>query len=429
MKWIIPFLASFVLCNEMFSQRIKTGQQVPDMILHKVINNPSGILNLKDYRGKVLVLDFWATWCSPCLAAFAKTEKLVDKLGDKIQILPVTYQSYQEVEKTVTRLRRHNGLKMIMPMVIADTLLQGYFPHNALPHYVWINKKGIVVAVTDADAVSEENLNAVAADKQISVAMKVDVKTPYRIEEMLIAQNTTINTKPVKYQSAITTYIEGLPSSYTVFPVDSVNGHRVVATNARIPTLYKIAYGNLVGHYFPESSILLEMQDTTCCNSSLYGMPYLEWLSGRAFCYELIVPNYMLGQQAAIMQADLKRFFPNYSAKVEQRFRRAFVLESLPGEDKLKTKGGKTASSFEPYDTHMTNCQIGLLVLKLNYFLQHLGIPIVDGTGYTGAVDIDLNVSMTDIETLRKALNSYHLDLTEKDYEIKVLVISDKPGN
>ncbi|MBW1656961.1 TlpA disulfide reductase family protein [Flavobacterium quisquiliarum] len=40
-------------------------------------------VKLSDYKGKVVVLDFWATWCGPCKASFPKMQELVTKYKDK----------------------------------------------------------------------------------------------------------------------------------------------------------------------------------------------------------------------------------------------------------------------------------------------------------------------------------------------------------
>jgi len=59
---------------------IKVGDLAPDFSLE----DPQGKLhNLSDYRGKVVLLDFWATWCGPCRAAMPGMQKLHEKFGEK----------------------------------------------------------------------------------------------------------------------------------------------------------------------------------------------------------------------------------------------------------------------------------------------------------------------------------------------------------
>jgi peroxiredoxin/outer membrane lipoprotein-sorting protein len=56
---------------------------------------------LESLRGSVVVLDFWATWCLPCLAEFPALEKLRSEFGDAVRVYGVTDESPATVKKFV----------------------------------------------------------------------------------------------------------------------------------------------------------------------------------------------------------------------------------------------------------------------------------------------------------------------------------------
>ena len=76
-----------------------------------VVNNLAGqAINLGDYKGKVLVIDFWTTLCTPCVAAFSGFEKVVaDYSKDQLQLFVI---NLFEQDKTVQSYVAQKGIKL-----------------------------------------------------------------------------------------------------------------------------------------------------------------------------------------------------------------------------------------------------------------------------------------------------------------------------
>lgn len=430
MNRILCFTISLCLFTDTYAQEtpsgLSTGDTVPNIHLNHIINHSGGKATLLDFQGKLLILDFWATWCAPCIALLPKTDSLQQVYKDQVQFLPVTYQSKEKVEKLLHNLQSRKGITLNLPIVVEDTVLHNLFPHRELPHYVWISTKGKVLAITGHEEVNAENIRRRLDHKPATLAAKQDKQVPFNREEPLLSGNTDISEKPVLYQSAFTGYIEGIHSSFTIFPKDSLSGRRVVALNAPLPTLYKIAYGSLRGTYFNHNRIITEVKDTTQFWSALTGNPYTAWLQDHSYCYELIVPPHLLGQEATIMQQDLARFFPQYTAKVEIRSRQVLAVVRTGKKDKLKSAGGTPAVEIDAFGCQLRNHYLSNLALQLNAkYLQHLSTPVIDETGYKGRVDMSLAADMSNVSSIKKALKLYDLDLVEKTQEIEVLVIRD----
>ncbi len=49
-------------------------------------------INFKDLEGQVIFLNFWATWCPPCIAEMPSVQKLYDRYGDRVTFLLVTHE-------------------------------------------------------------------------------------------------------------------------------------------------------------------------------------------------------------------------------------------------------------------------------------------------------------------------------------------------
>jgi thiol-disulfide isomerase/thioredoxin len=56
------------------------GALAPDFVTHDLAGRE---VRLSEYRGKVLILDFWATWCGPCIASMPHTQEVAAKYADQ----------------------------------------------------------------------------------------------------------------------------------------------------------------------------------------------------------------------------------------------------------------------------------------------------------------------------------------------------------
>lgn len=70
---------------EIFVEGLK-NTQIKDF---KGVNLDGKALNLSDFKGKITVLDFWATWCGPCRAEFPAYKELEEKYGEEINFVSV----------------------------------------------------------------------------------------------------------------------------------------------------------------------------------------------------------------------------------------------------------------------------------------------------------------------------------------------------
>lgn len=59
-------------------------QPAPDITLEKLDGDP---LTLSELRRKFIVLDFWATWCGPCVRSFPHFQRVVDYFDDNSDVI------------------------------------------------------------------------------------------------------------------------------------------------------------------------------------------------------------------------------------------------------------------------------------------------------------------------------------------------------
>ena len=106
---------------------------------------------------------------------------------------------------------------------------------------------------------------------------------------------------------------------------------------------------------------------------------------------------------------------------------KCLVLERTSTIDKIKTKASKFSYGADQYGLSFTYARMGTFIGQLGFYLQLKDVPVIDGTGYTGYIDINLpDVNVSDVNSLNEGMKKYDLQLVEKDYLIDVLIIKDQ---
>ena len=97
-------------------------------------------LRLSDYRGKVVLLNFWATWCPPCGAEIPDLIKLQKEYGRQgLQVLGVTYPP----ERQARVLRFTRRLKVNYPVALGTRETKALFSSDeTLPLTIIIDRDG-----------------------------------------------------------------------------------------------------------------------------------------------------------------------------------------------------------------------------------------------------------------------------------------------
>ena len=121
------------------SQAIEPGQKAPNFKLKRL--EGKGNLGLSDYRGKVVYLDFWASWCAPCLEAVPALETLRKEFPEsKFQILAVNVD-----KKTKKALKFLEKNKVGYPSVSNPKGdVPGKFDLETMPTSYLIDQRGVV---------------------------------------------------------------------------------------------------------------------------------------------------------------------------------------------------------------------------------------------------------------------------------------------
>ncbi|MEN8123721.1 MAG: TlpA disulfide reductase family protein [Bacteroidota bacterium] len=105
----------------------------------QLIDMQGNTVNFDALKGKVIIVNFWATWCPPCIAEMPAFQKLYEDYQDRVEFLFVANDDEDKVRKFI------KDKKYTFPVYFQITRRPEELQSNSLPTTYVINKKGEIV--------------------------------------------------------------------------------------------------------------------------------------------------------------------------------------------------------------------------------------------------------------------------------------------
>lgn len=120
----------------------KSQQQLNKTAYPFALKDMAGkVVSLDQYKGKVVVLDFWASWCLPCIKSLPLLKKLqAHKVAEDVAFISVSIDKKAEDWRA-----REKGLAIPWQSVLADTTTVAKYGVDVVPNYMVIDKVGRIV--------------------------------------------------------------------------------------------------------------------------------------------------------------------------------------------------------------------------------------------------------------------------------------------
>jgi thiol-disulfide isomerase/thioredoxin len=399
MKRLTIILIFFVTIKAFSQESSKLGMNSPELNFENILNFDKKEAKLSDFKGKVVILDFWATWCAPCIKSFPQLEELQTKFTNDIQIITITDDPEERIKRFLEKR------EMNLPIVIDEKReLAKDFPHRAIPHTVVIDKSGIVKAITTSSEISEDFINKVLKNQEVNLKEKKDAINFDPSVPLSGNENFT-------FQITITPFKDGYPSFANPMGGEGpYNGRRIIATNLSARSLYEIAY------QFPTGiRTVVEVTDKS----------KFEWNRQNAICFDLIVPEDLAENRFSIMKQHLDIYF-GYASLIEERVRPVKILKQIEGmkiEIKESQKGIELFASYGGRGLSMKGSPMETIA---SFLESQLNKPVVNETNLTKLYDLELPWYNENPEQIHEELKKIGLEIIDAERKIEVLVIKDK---
>jgi thiol-disulfide isomerase/thioredoxin len=170
---LISLIAAFGYCSVVIAQSHPlVGKPCPDFSLNHVEDFAKENVHLSDFKGRKLIIDFFAIGCTSCFSSFPKIDEYRRQYGNHIDFLLIG-QQHRNIRSIYSRYR--DKYKLRIP-VSYDSLTFIDFGVYGVPHAVWIDERGIVRAVTNhvsAEDVARFSVNSDAFDGRKSTETEI----------------------------------------------------------------------------------------------------------------------------------------------------------------------------------------------------------------------------------------------------------------
>jgi thiol-disulfide isomerase/thioredoxin len=420
---------------------IKIGEQAGDLLFPRLVNFRKPTASSKQFRGKMLLLTTWATYCSPCIAAMPSLVSLQQHFADKIQVILVSPESVQTVNQFYARRPQ---LKLpTVPSVKTYKDIAGKFGVPSLGVVIAIDAEGAFRGFSYDKDLNSSKLRSLLTQKDTRLSLFTDATpndttkvTQERIDFILKDNSQEVQWMQFKSLLARGSVGFGVGTGlYSAGTIKDLAGRRVSAYSLPISGLFRIAYSEAIEgpwntppdkrdqpaywglRMLPQYRVIIEARDFEritdgARNENLYS-------------YRLVVPPERSQQIYQIMRSDLERYF-SLVGGVETRRVWVWVITRIGGGPS-RSNNDDPIFQFTPVDLTMKNQPLSRFAQALE---EQLRTPVFDESGLPFNVDLQLdNVIMKDPPAVNEALLKYGLSLQAMEREMPMLVIRDLDPN
>lgn len=120
---------------------IGIGDVAPDFTLSTLDGET---VSLSDYRGKAVMLDFWAEWCPFCTSEFPVMQQAYERFRDEGFVILGIHRTDTESEATAQRFIDRMGATFPILLDVDDGVYRTFVKVRAMPASIFIDREGVI---------------------------------------------------------------------------------------------------------------------------------------------------------------------------------------------------------------------------------------------------------------------------------------------
>lgn len=373
---------------------IKAGERFPNYILRPIINAPVKEYDIAKENKKFLILNFWGTWCVPCIPEMDSLNRLQEKYKDKIHVVAIS-------NETTDRLENYLKKRPSRLWLASDTsfFLYHQFNFNYVGQSAIVDRDNKIVALVRTDSINQKFIDKLIKGLPIKSSAETGIDNTkqvtdyFGVDSSISFSVTLCGARPNDYGSGTIGY------KNTVF-----DGRRKTVFNVPETFLFNIAY------------------DIYTFDQVVYLPDSKSFDKSRIVCFDILVTPEQKDSLNLIMQKELNNMLA-VKARKEKRVIPVYVLKRKEND----TTTWVPSIAYESYVIASGKGYNGKSV-TLQQFADYItnelgGKPVVDETGLKEKYNIKTVNVIRAKEEILKNIDKLGLKIEEAEREMDMLII------
>jgi thiol-disulfide isomerase/thioredoxin len=391
--YVFSLVSLFFIINVPSSHSKEVENKAVEINVKSINTNED--LKLSNFKNKYIFLDFWATWCEPCVKSMPHLEELQKKYSDKIKIISIS----DENEKTVRDFLNKNKYKFSIAIDI-DKKTNKAYPHNSLPFILIIKPNRDILGAYYPEQLSIENVGKIISGDNKNIENNYS----------LVKENSDLDNKDIISYSS---FSKGKQGGYSDMNIETENKspYKLSLINMSVIEIYKNFYNQ-----FSDNQIINEIKNKAYNEGNVYSftvkMPKVESSNNWKDFFEKSLQHF--NSQSGLKSQLVKKITKVKILKLSDKNK---LVKNNSNNNSFKTKYSLDNGIYEAEN------------IKFKYFNKFINnvskTHIVDETNFKDSFNIKLNWRPNDIESFEKSLINQGFYFEEAEKEIEHLVISD----
>ena len=152
-KWFLGLLL-LVFTNSLMAQSYKLNDEIQDFSVTTILNTQKNLKSFKNLQKDITIIDFFGTWCAPCIRALPNLATLQKKFPDQLSVVLISTEKEMQLKKFLEK-----KTDLAFPIVVdEEKLISDKFMPPAYPYTVIVNKQNKIIALTEAEDITEEKI-------------------------------------------------------------------------------------------------------------------------------------------------------------------------------------------------------------------------------------------------------------------------------